>query len=142
MRLLGIDYGDARTGVAASDPTGRIASEVDVIRSHDPGYTADRIAEHAERLRAERLVLGHPLNMDGSAGPRSEKTRVFANLLHQKTGLPVELWDERRTTVSADQLLREAGLRGAKKKGRLDSVAAVIILQNYLDYLKNRDENR
>ena len=138
MRLLGIDYGDARTGIAVSDPTGMIALEAGMVESRDPEYTARKIAVYAASLGAESIVLGHPVNMNATCGPRSEKTKHFAEILQNTTGLPVVLWDERLTTSGAERILHETGIRGKQKKARIDALAAVLILQGYLDYLRLR----
>ena len=136
MRVMAVDYGDARTGIAISDPFGMIAGEVFVIREWDAEKLAERIAEEAKTRGAERLVVGYPRNMNGTPGPRAEKSEAFSKLLEQVSGLPVALWDERRTTVDAHRILTEAGKHGQKRKNTVDAVAASLILEGYLASLR------
>ena len=131
MRIMAIDYGDANTGIAVSDPTGFIAGFTTVIRAEK---AAAQIAALAEEHAAEELVLGHPLNMDGTLGERAEKAEALAVILREYTGLPVVLWDERRTTIDAHQILFNAGKNGKKRKKIVDAVAASLILEGYLTY--------
>ena len=131
MRVMAIDYGDARTGVAVSDPLGMLAGETFVIAEWDPDRLADRLAAEAAARDASPLVLGLPKNMDGTEGPRAEKSRALAALL-QARGCTVVLWDERRTTVDAHRILRENGKREKKHKATVDAVAAALILEGYL----------
>ncbi len=133
MRVLGVDYGDARTGDAISDPTGFLASAVETVESYVPERAADAVARIAAERKVERIVLGLPRNMDGSEGFRAEKTRAFAKLLAARTGLPVHLWDERQSTDAAHRVLAENGRSGKKRKPVIDQVAAVLILQSWLD---------
>ena len=135
MRIMAIDYGDARTGIAVSDALGMIAGETFVITQWDPAALADTIAAEAAARQVERLVLGLPRNMDGSEGPRAEKARAFAELLRQRGAPPVVLWDERRTTVDAHRILRENGKKEKKHKSTVDAVAAALILEGYLGTL-------
>jgi putative Holliday junction resolvase len=130
-RILGIDHGDVRIGIAMSDETAFLASSVCVLDSTKAGLEqiVALIAEH----RIEKIVVGLPRNMDGSYGPATEKVRKFIEKLKTKTEVPVFEWDERMSTVSAHNALREAGLDGKKRKGVVDKVAAQIILQNFLD---------
>ena len=138
MRIMAIDYGDAHTGVAVSDPTGLLAGFTATIDAYRPETVAERIAALAEEHRAEELVLGHPINMDGTLGPRSEKARAMKVLLEERTGLPVVLWDERRTTIDAHQILMNNGKDARKRKKTVDAVAASLILEGYLTYKKSR----
>ena len=131
MRVMAIDYGDARTGVAVSDPLGMLAGETFVIAQWDPNALADQLAQAARDRGAETLVLGLPRNMDGTEGPRAEKSRTLKALLEQR-GMTVVLWDERRTTVDAHRILRENGKREKKHKATVDAVAAALILEGYL----------
>lgn len=132
MRIMAIDLGDARTGLAVSDPTGTLTGEAWTITERN----RDRLAEAIMQAAAERgvacLVLGYPRNMDGSLGPRAEKSEAFKTKLEALSQIPVTLWDERRTTAEADNILMGAGKRGKKKKQVLDAVAASLILEGYL----------
>ncbi len=138
MRIMAIDYGDAHTGVAVSDPTGLLAGFTATVTAYRPEAVAEQIAALAREHGAEELVLGHPLNMDGSRGPRAEKAEAMAELLRTVTGLPVVLWDERRTTIDAHQILFNAGKNAKKRKKMVDAVAASLILEGYLTYKKTR----
>ena len=131
MRVLAIDYGDARTGIAVSDPLGMLAGETFVITQWDPEALADQIVQAAKERDAQTLVLGLPKNMDGTEGPRAEKSRALKALLERR-GMTVVLWDERRTTVDAHRILRENGKREKKHKATVDAVAAALILEGYL----------
>ena len=130
-RILGIDHGDARIGVALSDPTAMLASPLCVIANTKTAL--DEIEALVREHGVVRIVVGLPRNMNGSYGPAADKVRAFIDTLRERTGLPVFEWDERLSTVSAHNALREAGLDGKKRKGVVDKVAAQIILQNYLD---------
>ncbi len=136
MRIMAVDYGDQRTGIAVSDLTGTLAGEAFVIREWDPEALAARIAAEAEARGVETLVLGNPLNMDGTAGPRSGKAAAFAGLLRERVRIPVVLWDERRTTVEAHGILSANDRRGRRRKETVDAVAAALILEGYLGTLK------
>ena len=138
MRIMAIDYGDAHTGVAVSDPTGLLAGFTATVTAYRLEAVAEQIAALAREHGAEELVLGHPLNMDGSRGPRAEKAEAMAELLRTVTGLPVVLWDERRTTIDAHQILFNAGKNAKKRKKMVDAVAASLILEGYLTYKKTR----
>ncbi len=132
MRILAVDYGDQRTGIAVSDPTGLIAGEAFVITEWNAERLAERIAVECSSRGVERIVLGNPVNMDGSSGPRSEKARAFGALLREKTGLEVVMWDERRTTVEAHDILTANARFGKRRKQTVDAVAATLILEGYL----------
>ena len=132
-RIIAVDYGDARTGVAVSDLTGTMAGETLTIQEWNAERLAQRLAFFARERGAGRFVLGLPKNMDGTEGPRAEKARQFAALLENESGLPVTLWDERRTTVEAHAILTETGRRGKQRKKRVDAVAASLILETYLN---------
>ena len=138
MRIMAIDYGDAHTRVAVSDPTGLLAGFTTVITAYRPEVVAQRVAELARQHGAEELVLGHPVNMDGSLGPRSEKATALQILLQEATGLTVILWDERRTTIDAHQILFQSGKNARQRKKVVDAVAASLILESYLTYRKSR----
>lgn len=138
MRIMAIDYGDAHTGIAVSDPTGLLAGFTTVITAYRPEAVAQRVAELAREHGAEELVLGHPVNMDGTLGPRSEKARAMKALLEEAAGLPVVLWDERRTTIDAHHILYQSGKNAKQRKKVVDAVAATLILEGYLTYKKSR----
>lgn len=137
MRIMAIDYGDAHTGIAISDPTGFLAGFTTTINAYRPEAVAEQIAQLAAQHGAEELVLGHPKNMDGTRGPRAEKAEAMADMLRQVTGLPVVLWDERRTTIDAHQILFNSGKNAKKRKKTVDAVAAALILEGYLTYKKS-----
>ena len=134
MRIMAIDYGDAHTGIAISDPTGFLTGFTTTITAYRPEAVAERVAALAAEHGVEELVLGHPRNMDGSLGPRAGKAEELAGRLRQISGLPVVLWDERRTTVDAHQILFNAGKNAKKRKKIVDAVAASLILEGYLTY--------
>ena len=138
MRIMAIDYGDAHTGIAISDPTGSLAGYTTVIDAYRPEVVAQRVAALAAEHGVEELVLGHPINMDGSRGPRSEKAQAMKALLEEVTALPVALWDERRTTIDAHNILFQSGKNAKKRKKIVDAVAASLILEGYLTYRKSR----
>jgi putative Holliday junction resolvase len=138
MRIMAIDYGDAHTGIAISDPTGFLAGFTTTINAYRPEVVADQVASLAREHSVEELVLGYPKNMDGSLGPRAEKAQAMGELLKEVTGLPLTLWDERRTTIDAHQILMGAGKNAKKRKKTVDAVAATLILEGYLTYKKSR----
>ena len=138
MRIMAIDYGDAHTGIAISDPTGFLAGFTTTINAYRPEAVADQVASLAREHGVEALVLGYPKNMDGTLGPRAEKAQAMGELLKTVTGLPVTLWDERRTTIDAHQILMGAGKNAKKRKKTVDAVAATLILEGYLTYKKSR----
>lgn len=135
MRVLAIDYGDARTGIAVSDAFGLIVGQTTVIHSRNPQKTAQEIAALVKQCGAERIVMGFPRNMDGSEGPRAELYRSFAALVEEVCAMPVVLWDERRTTVEAHNILSDCNYHGKKRKNTVDAVAASLILEGYLSFL-------
>jgi len=130
-RILGIDHGDVRIGIAMSDETAFLASPLTTIQNGKGA--ADEITALVIEHGVEKIVIGLPLNMDGSAGPATEKTRAFAAKLAKKTAVPIVENDERLTTVTAHHNLREAGLDGKQRRGVVDMAAAQIILQDWLD---------
>ena len=138
MRIMAIDYGDARTGVALSDPTGFLAGQTFLIKSRKEDVVLEELAALAQKQGAEELVMGYPRNMDGTLGPRAEKYAAFAERLKERTGLPLTLWDERRTTVDAHRILFDAGKNGKKRKKTVDAVAASLILEGYLEFRRMR----
>ena len=138
MRILAVDYGDARTGLAICDEMEMLASPLDTIYGAWQPKVAEQIVQKAREFGVQEIVVGYPLNMDGSAGERAVKCKEFAQLLESLTGLPVYLWDERGTTISAHRALNETNTRGKKRKAVVDQVAAVVILQSYLEYRKRQ----
>ncbi len=137
MRIMGIDYGDARTGVAISDLLCTIAGSATVIPSRNEEKALADILRLVNENQVGQIVVGLPKNMDGTEGPRAQLCRDFAQRLREKTGLPVELWDERRTTVEAHNILSQHNYHGKKRKNTVDAVAATLILEGYLAY-RNR----
>ena len=135
MRVLAIDYGDARTGIAVSDASGLIVGQTTVIHSYNAEKTAQEIARLVRETGAERLVMGFPRNMDGPEGPRAALYREFAKRVEETCGMSVVLWDERRTTVEAHQILSDCNYHGKKRKNTVDAVAASLILEGYLSFL-------
>ncbi len=129
--LLGVDYGDARTGLAVS--AGKMAFGAGCVVSKSMCKTVEGVAQAAARREAAGIVIGDPVNMDGTKGPRSEKCRIFADMLAERTGLPIIFWDERLTTVNAHEILSEINVRGEKRKKAVDELSATLILQSYLD---------
>lgn len=134
---MSVDFGDSRTGIAVCGKSELIASPVGVIAEKDFEKCIEKTAAAAKEQRAEMIVVGYPKNMNGTIGERAEKCRLFAEKLQELTGCPVELWDERCTTVSAHNYLNTTNTRGKKRKAVVDAVAAVIILESYLGYRKN-----
>ena len=133
-RIMGIDYGDARTGIAVSDLLCSIVGSTTVIHSRNADKTIDQICDLIRQQDVGELVLGLPKNMDGTEGPRAELCREFGVKLEAATGLPVKLWDERRTTVEAHNILSEHNYHGKKRKNTVDAVAAALILEGYLAF--------
>ena len=132
MRIMAIDLGDARTGLAVSDAMGILCGEAWTMEEWDMERAAKRIAEAAKERGVERLVLGLPKNMDGSEGPRAEKSREFKAMLDAESGLPVVLWDERRSSIEAHAILHASGKKEKKHRNTVDAVAASLILEGYL----------
>ena len=132
MKIMAIDYGDARTGIAISDATGLLAGYTTVIQSWKGDFVASEIARLVKEHRVEELVMGFPRNMDGSEGPRAELYRAFAEKLKEMTGLEPVLWDERRTTVEAHAILHTSGKKMKDHRKNVDAVAATLILDGYL----------
>lgn len=142
MRIMGLDFGSKTVGVAVSDALLVTAQGVEIIRRKQENklrQTLARIEELIVEYGVEEIVLGLPKNMNGSEGERVEKTKEFREMLERRTGLPATLWDERLTTVAADKAMMEAGIRRENRKEYVDQIAAVFILQGYLDYRKNRE---
>ena len=137
MRVMAIDYGDAHTGIAVSDPTGRMAGFATVIDSRKEDFVLAEIARYAKERQADTLVMGFPKNMDGTEGPRADLYRSFAAKVGETVGIFPVLWDERRTTIAAHDILTVTGNRGKQRKSKVDAVAATLILEGYLSFLRN-----
>ena len=135
-RVIGIDYGDARTGVALSDLLCSIVGSTSVVPSRNRDKAIADIVRIAKEQEVGQIVVGLPRNMDGSEGPRAQLCREFAELLREATGLEVIMWDERRTTVEAHNILSQHNYHGQKRKNTVDAVAASLILEGYLNSLK------
>ena len=138
MKILAVDFGDARTGLAICDAGEMLASPVGTITEYNFEKCIDKVSQKAKELEAEMIVVGNPINMNGTEGPRSDKCKEFAQKLRKLSGLPVEMWDERSTTVTAIGYLNETNTRDKKRKAVIDTVAATIILETYLTYRKNK----
>lgn len=137
MRIMGLDFGSRTVGVAICDPLGITAQGIETITRKEENklrQTCSRIEALIKEYEIELIVLGYPKNMDGTIGERALKTESFKEMLERRTGLEVVLWDERLTTVEADQILQESGVRREHRKAVIDKIAAGIILQSYLDY--------
>ncbi len=143
MRILGLDFGSKTVGVAVSDELLITAQGVEIVRRKSPAklrQTLARIEELISQYNVERIVLGYPKNMNNTEGERCEKTKEFKEMLERRTGLEVVLWDERLTTVAADRSMMETGIRRENRKEFVDEIAAIFILQGYLDFLRNSGE--
>ena len=141
MRILGLDYGSKTVGVAVSDPLGLTAQGVEIIRRKSENkmrQTLARIEELVKEYQVEKIVLGVRKNMNNTLGDRAEKSLELKETLERRTGLDVVMWDERLTTVSANRVLMESGVRRENRKDYVDKIAAIFILQNYLDYNYNQ----
>ena len=137
MRIMGLDVGSKTVGVAISDPLGFTAQGVEIIKIDEEAgeFGFERLAELVKEYKVDKFVVGLPKNMNNSLGDRAEKSLAFKEMLERRTGLPVVMWDERLTTVAADRTMMEAGIRREHRREYVDEIAAVFILQNYLDYL-------
>ena len=140
MRVMAIDYGDAHTGVAISDPTGFLVGSTATINSWRQEVVVDQLARMIEQHRPEEVVLGFPKNMDGTDGRKADLYRELAAELEEVTGMKIVLWDERRTTIDAHQILFNQGKDGRKRKKIVDAMAASLILENYLDFKRMKQE--
>lgn len=139
MRILGLDFGTHTVGVAVSDELGITAQGVEIIRRKSPDklrQTLARIEALASSYGVSKIVLGYPKNMNNTEGERCEKTKEFQAMLERRMDLAVELWDERLTTVAADHVMQISGIRREKRKEYVDEIAAMMILQGYLDFMK------
>ena len=143
MKIMAVDLGDARTGLAVCDKTEFLASPVGVIHERSFAGVINKVAAAAREYEVGEVVVGHPLNMNGTEGPRAKKTRDFvAKLQLLLPDLPIRLWDERGTTLSATRILNETDVRGDRRKAVVDEVAATVILESYLQFRKNTAAKR
>ncbi|MGI5906163.1 MAG: Holliday junction resolvase RuvX [Candidatus Pararuminococcus gallinarum] len=140
MKIMAVDLGDARTGLAVCDRTEFLASPIGVIHERDLNKLVVQVSVAVDEYQVSHVVVGYPKNMDGTTGERAQKCERFAQRLRNVVTIPVELWDERRTTVTAHEILNEADIRGQKRKDMVDEVAATIILESYLAYRRNQKE--
>lgn len=134
MRIMAVDYGDARTGIALSDLLCSIVGTTTVIHSRSQEKTLEQICQLVREHDVGQIVMGLPKNMDGTEGPRAQLCRSFAARIEEATGVPVALWDERRTTVEAHNILSLHNYHGKKRKNTVDAVAASLILEGYLAF--------
>ena len=141
MRIMGLDFGSKTVGVAISDPLLITAQGIEIIRRKEENKlrkTLARIEELISEYEVTEIVLGLPKNMNDTEGPRAELSREFKDMLERRTGLPVTMWDERLTTVEADEIMMEAGIRRENRKEYVDMIAAQLILEGYLEYGRNK----
>lgn len=134
-RVMGVDYGDARTGVAVSDLLCSLVGTTAVVNSHNPDKAIEELVRMAREMDVGQIVVGLPRNMDGTEGDRAKLCREFAQKLETASGLPVAMWDERLTTVAAHNILSAHNYHGKKRKNTVDAVAASLILEGYLSFL-------
>lgn len=139
MIIVGIDFGDARTGIAVCDKYEMMASEAGCVKADSYKKALAAVSEKVVELKAELIVVGNPINMDGSQGSRSEKCKAFARELSELTGIPAEMYDERLTTVSAHKILNENNVRGKKRKATVDALSARLILEDFLTVRKRQN---
>lgn len=145
MRIMGLDYGSKTVGVAVSDALGLTAQGIEIVRRKSENklrQTLARIEEIEKEYGVEKIVLGFPKHMNNDIGERAEKSLEFKEMLERRTGLPVVMWDERLTTVEADRTMMETGIRRENRKEYVDMIAAVFILQGYLDYLSHQKKSQ
>ena len=140
MKIMAVDYGDSHTGLACCDRTETLASPLGVIHEKNFQICVEKVAAASVEYEAGLIVVGNPLNMHGSAGPRSEICRQFADLLQNYVEVPVVMWDERSTTVTAHQMMNDVNKRGKKRKAVIDAVAAAVILENYMAWRANHKD--
>ncbi|MFA5659058.1 MAG: Holliday junction resolvase RuvX [Oscillospiraceae bacterium] len=141
MKIMAVDFGDARTGLAVCDRTEFLASPIGIIEERNFDECARKVANMAQQYEVGEIVVGYPKNMNGSIGPRAEKCEMFAKKIEELVEIPIALWDERSTTVSANNILNETNTRGKKRKEVLDAVAAVLILESYIAHRKNKNKS-
>ncbi|MEF9852637.1 MAG: Holliday junction resolvase RuvX [Hydrogenoanaerobacterium sp.] len=142
MKIMAVDFGDSRTGLAVCDKTEFLASPIGVIQEKDFDTCVQKVSFAIQEYDVGEVVIGHPKNMNGTIGERAQKCELFAQKLGELTTVPIKLWDERSTTVSAIGYLNETNTRGKKRKAVIDAVAATIILESYMAYRKNQKEEK
>ncbi len=140
MKILAVDYGDVRTGLAVCDRTETLASPVGIIEEKSMAKTAEKIVYASREYDVRMVVIGLPVNMDGTEGPRAKKSRKLGDMLVNLLDIPVEYWDERNTTISAETLLSDSGVYGKKRKEVLDAVAAAVLLESFMEYRRNQGD--
>ncbi|MBQ9947728.1 MAG: Holliday junction resolvase RuvX [Oscillospiraceae bacterium] len=140
MKIMAVDYGDSRTGLAMCDKSEILATPLTIIHMKDFDICVEKVAEAVKENKAEMVVVGNPINMNGTYGPRSEKCCLFAEKLRSLVDVEVRMWDERSSTVTAIGVMNENNKRGKKRKESLDAVAAAVILESYLAYRKNHPD--
>lgn len=138
MKIMAVDFGEARTGLAVCDRTEFLASPVGVLEERNFSACIQKVAYAVREYDVKEVVVGFPKNMNGSVGPKAEKCQLFAEELAKQIEVPVKLWDERRTTITAHNILNETNTRGKKRKEVIDAVAATVILESYLEFRKNQ----
>lgn len=142
MKIMAVDYGDSRTGLAMCDKTEFLASPLTIIHMKDFDICVEKVAEAVKENKAEMVIVGNPINMNGTYGPRSEKCCLFAEKLRALVDVEVKMWDERSSTVTAIDVMNQNNKRGKKRKEALDAVAAAVILESYLAYRKNHPDEK
>lgn len=142
MKIMAVDYGDSRTGLAMCDKTEFLASPLTIIHMKDFDICVEKVAEAVKENKAEMVIVGNPINMNGTYGPRSEKCCLFAEKLRALVDVEVKMWDERSSTVTAIDVMNRNNKRGKKRKETLDAVAAAVILESYLAYRKNHPDEK
>ena len=139
-RILGIDFGEARIGLAISDELGLLAQGLPTFQRNINGNLLSYLKEIIDKNEIGRIVIGFPKMMDGTLGEKAEQVKKFANTLKENFKIPIDLWDERLSSIQSQRILREMGKKYTRDKGSVDRMSAVLILQNYLDYRKNKNE--
>lgn len=142
MKILAVDYGDSHTGLAVCDRTETLASPIGIVHEKNFDACIQKVAHMASEYEVGEIVVGNPINMNGSRGPRSQKCELFAGKLRELVNVEVKLWDERSTTVTAHNMMNEINKRGKKRKAVIDAVAAAVILESYLNFRRlNQSKN-
>lgn len=142
MKIMAVDLGEARTGIAICDKTEFLASPVGVIHDKDPDSILQKVVAATKEYDVKMVVIGHPVNMDGTCGERAQLCEQFSKKLAEEISIPVRLWDERQSTLEATKYLNETNTRGKKRKKVIDQVAATIILESFMTYRKNNPDEQ